>query len=116
MAEIQISVEGQAAIAATQDLLAIDGLSGQYEVDEEDVEREGILATIATIVAIVGGTMAIAEQLYQWRQRYKSISQDADQGTAQKVDQVLIVCGDRRILLENATVEEIKAFLDGCQS
>lgn len=59
MADIQVAIAGTDAVAATEALLAIDGVSGTYRVDGE-TDREGILVTIATIVSLVGGTLAIA--------------------------------------------------------
>lgn len=67
--------------------------------------REGEpLVTIATIVAIAGGTLAIAEQIRKWYKEYK-------QGNGKTIEKVLIV-GRRRVLLENATIEQIKQILD----
>ncbi|MEG4109941.1 hypothetical protein [Microcoleus sp. S13_C5] len=45
MADIHISVEGQDAVAATEELLAIFGLSGNWETSGDD-EKEGTLITI----------------------------------------------------------------------
>ena len=106
MADILMEVQGQDAIAATEELLSISGISGSYEIDSE-VEREGIVATIATIIGIVGGTIAIAEQIRQWYQEYK-------QGkSGKKIEKVLIVGKDgKRLLLENATLEEIQKILE----
>lgn len=106
MENILIEVQGQDAVAATEELFAIPGISGSYEVDE-GIEREGTLATIATIVTIVGGTMAIAEQIRKWYQEYK-------QGkSGKKIEKVLIVGKDgKRLLLENATLEEIQKILE----
>jgi hypothetical protein len=106
MADIQVAIAGQDAVAATTALLAIDGLSGNYVVESE-AEREGILTTIATIVALVGGTMAIAEQIRQWYRAYRS---GKDNQTIEKV--VLVSQSGQRLLLENATTEDIKALLD----
>jgi hypothetical protein len=39
MAEIQVAIEGEDAIAATEDLLAIPGISGNYAVSEAE-EKE----------------------------------------------------------------------------
>ncbi|ACC83998.1 hypothetical protein [Nostoc punctiforme] len=70
MAEIQLAIEGEDAMptagyayAATEVLLAIPGISGNYAVSSDAPEREGITATVATIVGIVGGAIAIAEQI-----------------------------------------------------
>ena len=106
MADIQISVEGQDAVAATEELFAISGLSGNWETVGDD-EKEGILATVGAIVAIAGGTLAIAEQIRKWYQEYK-------QGkSGKKIEKVLIVGRrGRRLLLENATIDQIKQILD----
>lgn len=106
MSVIQIEVQGQNAVAATEDFFSIPGISGNWKT-LDDVEREGTLATIGTIVGIVGGTMAIAEQVRKWYQEYK-------QGkSGKKIEKVLIVGRNgRRLLLENATPEQIKQILE----
>jgi hypothetical protein len=106
MADIQISVEGQDAVAATEELFAISGLSGNWETTGDN-EKEGTLATIGAIVAIVGGTLVIAEQIRKWYQEYRKGE------SAKKIEKVLIVGRrGRRLLLENATIEQIKQILD----
>jgi hypothetical protein len=49
-----------------------------------------MITTIATIVGIVGGTMAIAEQIRKWDQEYKP---------GKKIAKVLIVSSNGRGLL-----------------
>ena len=44
--------------------------SGSYTTPEE-IEREATITTVATIIGIVGGTMAIAEQIRKWYLEYK---------------------------------------------
>jgi hypothetical protein len=106
MAEIKFAIEGDAAIEATEELLAIAGIEGSFTVDEE-VKREGVLATIAAIVGIASGTFAVAEQIRKWYQAYK------DGKSGKKIAKVLIVGrnGDR-LLLENATIEQIRKVLE----
>ena len=72
-----------------------------------DDEKELTLATVGAIVAIAGGTVAIAEQIRKWYQEYK-------QGkSGKKIEKVLIVGKrGRRLLLENATIDQIKQILD----
>lgn len=106
MSNILVEVQGADAIAATEELLAIPELSGSWETEEE-AEREGVVATIATIVGIVGGTLAIAEQIRKWYQEYKKGK------SGRRIEKVLIVSRTgRRLLLENATIEQIQKILD----
>ena len=106
MADIQFEVQGQDAVTAIEELLSISGVSGNYETESE-AEREGTLATIGVIVGIVGGAIAIAEQIRKWYQQYK-------QGkSGKKIDKVLLISrSGKRLLLENATIEQIKEILD----
>jgi hypothetical protein len=108
MTEIQLSIEGEDAVAATEALLAIPGISGNYKVNADAQEREPVITTVATIVGIVGGTIAIAEQIRKWYQEYEQ------KKTGKKIDKVLIVGRNgRRLLLKDATVEEIRKILEG---
>ena len=103
---MKLEIIGTDAIPATEELLTIQGLEGSYETINE-VEREAILTTIATIVGIVGGTITIAEQLHKWSQKYQQSSGGA------KIEKVLIVSPNgKRLLLRDATVAQIQAILE----
>jgi hypothetical protein len=107
MADIQIAVEGEDAVFATEELLAISGISGSYTTPTEN-QREATVATVATIVGIVGGTMAIAEQIRKWYLEYKQHKSGG------KISKVLIVGKNgERLLLEGATAEQIQRILNG---
>jgi hypothetical protein len=76
-------------------------------VSAEAPKKETVVATVATIIGIVGGTIAIAEQIRKWYQEYK-----ANQ-SGKRIEKVLIVGRNgRRILLEDATLEEIRQILE----
>jgi hypothetical protein len=45
MKEIKFSIEDQNLIAPTDELLAIEGMTGNYAVDSEDVKKEPIRTT-----------------------------------------------------------------------
>ena len=62
MSEIKFAIEGEGAIEATEELLTMEGIEGSYAVNEE-IQREGVLATIASIVGIASGALAVAEQI-----------------------------------------------------
>jgi hypothetical protein len=105
MAEIQLTVEGEGAIAATKALLAIPDIQGSYKPAGE-TDREIVLATIVTILAAAKSGIDVAAKIHEWYQRSK-------QGSgAQKIDKALLI-GSRgqRILLEGATVEQIRNIL-----
>ncbi len=105
MADIQVAIEGEDSVAATEALLSISGVSGSY-VTPAETERELTVTTIATIVGIVGGTMAIAEQIRKWYLEYKQHK------SGKKIAKVLIVGKNgERLLLEGASVEQIQRIL-----
>lgn len=105
MNSITFAIEGSAASEAAEALLEIEGLSGEYEAEDE-VSKDGGLTAIATIVGIIGGTTAIAEQIRKWYAAYKK-----RQSTG-KIEKVLIITPNGRFLLENATVEQISKALE----
>ncbi len=106
MADIQIEIQGTDAIAASEELFSLPEIAGNWQGVGE-VERGEIITTIGAIVGIVGGSIAIAEKIYNWYQKYK-------QGkSVKKIDKVLLVSKTgKRLLLADATIEQIKAILD----
>lgn len=106
---MKIEIQGRDAVQATEELLAIEGLEGSYQTIDE-VERSATLATIATIVGIASGTLTIGEKLYQWKEKYQKSLTDPN---GSRIEKVLIVTDDnRRLLLKDATLEQIKEILD----
>ena len=84
-----------------------DKIQNEKIANSEDVKKEAVITTVATIVGLVGGTLAIAEQIRKWYQEYKQ------KQSGKKIDKVLIVGRNgRRLLLENATIEEIRQILE----
>ncbi len=107
MGNIQLAVEGQDAVEATKSLLAIPELSGEWQPVDGN-QKALTLATIATIVGIVGGTLKVAEQIHKWYKHWKEGKAD------HTIDKVVIVGADgQRLVLENASVEEISTVLEG---
>ena len=102
---MRIEIEGADAIKVAQDILEMEGVQGSYEVISE-VQKEGTLATIATIIGIISGTIAIAEKLYQLKRKI-------DSPETPKIERVLIVSknGDR-LLLKDATLEQLQKLLE----
>ncbi len=105
MAKIQLSIEGQDAAAATRALVQIADIKADWQ-PVGDNQKELTLAAIATIVGITGGTLGIAEQIRKWYREWKKAP------AAKKIEKVVLIGPDRRILLENASVEDIKSILD----
>ena len=113
---MQIEIHGQDAVQATEELLRIarmKGLEGSYETFDKvgkKAQRGQVnttLITIATGIAITSGTLGIADQLYQWKER---IFQNP---TGSRIEKVIISdTNGNRLLLEDATVEQIQKILD----
>lgn len=106
---MKIEIQGQEAVQATEELLAIEGIKGSYETLNL-VERGEPLTTIAAIVGIVGGTLTIGEKLYHWNQKYQKPIQDTNGARIEKV--LIVTDNNRRLLLKDATLEQIKEILE----
>ena len=106
---MKIEIQGEGAVNATEKLLQIEGVQGSYQTLDA-VEREGTLVTIATIVGIVSGSLTVAEKLDEWNKKYQNSPQDL---AGARIEKVLIVAEDgRRLLLKDATVDQIKDILE----
>jgi len=51
MADIQLEIQGQDAVAATEELFSISGLSGSWNT-EGDADKEGTVITIGTLLPL----------------------------------------------------------------
>ena len=105
MAEIQVAIAGKDAVSATEKLLRIPGVSGNYQVWEE-VKKEGVSATIAKIISVADENIAIGEEICKWYVEYK------ENNSGKNVVKVLMISQKgQKLLLEGATAEQIQQFL-----
>jgi len=104
MQPLQIAIEGNDAVDAAKALMALPTLSGNWQTPEGN--QRGVLAVIATIVDIIGDTLAAAEQIKKWYQERKKAN------SGRTITKAVLVGNRKRVLLEGATVEEIKAVLE----
>ena len=122
MTKLQLTIEGPGAVAATDELMNQPELKGHWETVGEDA-RPVDLATIATIVEIIGGTVAIAggvagtaklgmeatktglevaQMIYDWYQKWSNEPE-------QPVEKVLLILPNgERINLQRASVSQIE--------
>ncbi|GGA25786.1 hypothetical protein [Okeania sp. KiyG1] len=104
---LKIAIDGLNAVQFTEEILAIEGIEGSYEI--VGIEREADLATIATIVGIGAGTsvmiintLNIAEKISQCFKKHET-----------KLEKVEFVSKNgNRVILHGATVEQIKDILE----
>ncbi|NJL03239.1 MAG: hypothetical protein HC838_03555 [Spirulinaceae cyanobacterium RM2_2_10] len=111
MADWQLDIQGADAGQAAAALCELEGVEATWQPVEGDY-REGTMAAIATVIGIVGGSIAIAEKLHKWYSTYRQ--RQTAQGAV--VEKVVIIAGDQRLLLEGKTVAEIKQWLDVLES
>ncbi len=107
---MKIEIQGRDAVQATKELLAIEGISGSYEI-EDKIEKEGTVAIVVVTVTVIAGIVTIADNIHRWIEKYNSCQQNPNES---RIDKVLIVTADgRRLILEGITVEQIKEILKG---
>ena len=107
MTDIKIEIQGENAIAAREEFFSIPGVSGNWQKVDE-IEKGELITTILAIVGITSGSIGIGEKIYNWYQKYKKRNE-----SGKKIEKVLIVGKNgKRLLLEDATIEQIKEILD----
>lgn len=104
---MKIEIVGENSSQIAEELLNISGIEGTYETIDA-VQREGTFAVIATVVGITSGSIAIAEKLYELNKKY----QDSLNPAGARIEKVMIVNGNHRLILKDATVKQIKDILD----
>jgi hypothetical protein len=105
---ILLEVEGEGAVEATEELLQMPGIVGEWQPAGEGAERETVLATIATIVGLTVGVVELAEKIYSWYQKRR---QQPD--PSQRIEKALLIGRNgRRVVLKNATLEQIRQVLE----
>ncbi|MEE4356138.1 MAG: hypothetical protein V2I97_06680 [Desulfococcaceae bacterium] len=103
---IQFAIEGTNAEEAARTLTEIPGITGTWE-SAVGGQKEGILATIATVVGIVGGMVSAADQIHKWYAEYKKSKSGGEPA------KVIIIGKDgKRLSLEGATSEQIQKVLE----
>ena len=104
---MQIAIEGDNAINLAQEILAIPGLEGNYEVDKE-VEKEGTISVVANIVEIIAGTLTVAQPLYQLLRQQLNKSPQSD-----KIETLVIISKtQKRFLIKDLSFEQLQKLLD----
>ncbi|NEQ41155.1 MAG: hypothetical protein F6K40_35110 [Okeania sp. SIO3I5] len=80
---LKIAIEGLDAVQATEEIMAIEGIEGSYEIDSDGNEKGITLATILTIVGIGSGTsiiinntLNIAEKISQWYKKQRKLTRN----------------------------------------
>jgi len=108
MAAIELEIEGSGALTATEALLQMPEFAGNWESAGPETAR-GPLPTIATVVAISVGSITIAEKLHGWYQQRRKGSDAAPDCSLEKV---VLVKDGRRLVLENASIEDIQRLVE----
>jgi len=103
----QIALEGTSAKEAIESLNESPELDLRWEEKDETTREVGILAILATVVAMTGGVIAIAEQIRKWRDLWKERSKNGNK----VIEKIILIDGNRRLVLDNATEDQIIDFI-----
>lgn len=103
----QIALEGTGAREAIESLNESPELDLQWEEKDEITREAGILAILATVVAMTGGVIAIAEQIRKWRDLWEEQRKNG----SKVIEKIILIDGDRRLVLDNATEDQIIDFI-----
>jgi len=110
MGEIQLSIEGEDAAEAAEAFFELPEISGTWEslADEQKDPTLEIVAAVATFASITGLT---AQQIREWYLKWRG-----GKKSGKRVEKVVIICrdGKRRLLMKDASVEDVQLFLEKC--
>ncbi len=103
---IQFAIEGTGAEEGARTLLEIPGISGTWEPLHGN-QKEGILATVATVVGIIGGIVSAADNINKWYAEHKKNK------SGREIAKVILIGKDgKRLSLDGATSEQIRKVLE----
>jgi len=112
MEQLQIAVEGPGALEAARALLDATGLSGTCEpvepVTRDLMTAAAVIGIVAGVIGSAAGTVALAEQIRRWYREW------SEGGSEKRIDKVVLIgAKGERLVLKNATADEIVKILDG---
>jgi hypothetical protein len=111
---MQILVQGRDADRAAAEVVALAEGAADVRKHEESEAHRDPLSVAAAVVAIVGGSVALSEQLMRWCQRWRG---DRAVQSGRSVERIVVIVDGRngsdgfRTLLENLTQEELERLL-----
>ncbi len=123
MAKIQFAIQGQDAVEATKELVAefseIPEVSATYEtLENEDQDERGFdIGTLADVITTTGLSIPfVAQKIYSLCniRKEKSCEVPEKSRPARRLDKVMLICGERRLVMKDASLEDIKRFMARC--
>ncbi|MEU9304985.1 hypothetical protein [Streptomyces sp. NPDC048269] len=108
---VEILVQGRDADQAVAEVVSLaDGAANVRKQEESEAHKDPV-STVAAVVAIVGGSVTLADQLIRWCRRWRG-SRAAESGRSVERIVVIVAGRDRpNELLENLTREELELLL-----
>ena len=127
MTGIQLLIEGKEAVNAVETLVAalseLPEVSGEWQKIGDDTQHDRAMdmGTLADIVSMTGcSAVAVAQIIYNWYVTHKrEKSENAEkplgkEGFSKRLEKVLLICGKRRLVMKDASLEDIERFLEKC--
>lgn len=111
---VQILVQGRDADRAVAEVVALANGAANVRKHAESEAHRDPLSVVSAIVAIVGGSVTLSEQLMRWCQRWRG---DRAVQSGRSVERIVVIVDGRdgndgsRALLENLTQEELERLL-----
>jgi len=127
MARIQLAIEGKDAVKATESLVAelseLPEISGEWKKAENEGRHDRAIdiGTFADIISMSGcSIVAVAQIIYNWYLKNKTAKTDKPDKPPEKgeltkrLEKVLLICGERRLVMRDASLEDVERFLEKC--
>jgi len=116
-------LQSKDAVEATKELVAelseIPEVSATYEtLENEDQDERGFdIGTLADVITMTGMSIPfVAQKVYSLCSIRKGESCEVPEKSrpARWLDKVMLICGERRLVMKDASLEDIELFLAKC--
>lgn len=101
---LKVIIDGSKAFEAAEELIGLPSIHAIIEPAVED-QKADIITVTTTIISLVGGSLAIAEQIYKWYKRCRDIR-------AHQLFNVSIETENGRYILSRISMSDLRQIIN----
>jgi len=122
MTTIRLSIEGEGAAEAAASLLSevseipeLSEIAGTWKpLGDAENERGADFGVIADISSITALGLTFAQLIFNWYKKWKIESMPENKTLKKRIEKVILITGERRLMMKDASEEDIRKFSEKC--